>query len=193
MLQKYFYHCIDSCDDENDKLRNLRCNITQMSKLTWNKLSEFVAKRVSQTDLGCWPIHILGVSWSNLTCAYFADGLGKTPHHLDHINIQLPKAPKKWPSLTPPGGKAGWHPGPIFESEGADDLRELALLSSLASMGHWEVALQCLSFPSRPGPGGGLVVWWCRKFDGFAGSFGSVRVSCLLYKVLLNETQGFFF
>ena len=107
-------------------------------------------------------------------------------HHLDHINIQLLKL-RRWPSLTPPGGKAAPR-APKPSTEGRDDLRELALLSSLASMGHWEVALQCLSFPSRPGPGGD--VWWAGILD--SREVLGVTVSCLLYKVLFNETQGLF-
>lgn len=49
-------------------------------------------------------------------------------------------------------------------------------------MGHWEVALQCLSFPSRPGPGGGLVeMCGAGNLMDSGEVFGSVtvRVSCL--------------
>ena len=173
MLQKYLYHCIDSCDDENDKLRNLRCNTTQMLMLTWNKLSEFVAKRLSQTDLGCWLIYF-GITRWQLKYFYFQpDPWGfmiQFDLRIFFRRVGKNPPPRSYHIYNFFWGVAGWHPGSHF-TEGADELRDLAMLSSLASMGHWEVALQCLSFPSRPGHGGGfggLVV----QEVGFAGSFG---------------------
>ena len=193
MLQKYLYHCIDSCDDENDKLRNLRCNTTQMLMLTWNKLSEFVAKRLSQTDLGCWLIYF-GITRWQLKYFYFQpDPWGfmiQFDLRIFFRRVGKNPPPRSYHIYNFFWGVAGWHPG-SHSTEGADELRDLAMLSSLASMGHWEVALQCLSFPSRPGHGGGLVVWWCRKLD--SREVLGVTVSCLLYKVLFNETQGLFF
>ncbi len=130
---KSMNHCIDSCDDENDKLRNLRCNTTQI----------FNSKVDMKQAIKSCRTNYLKLTWNAGLCIYF--NIIYSPK----LQGRHQPACCFWCHLTP-----------FTEGNGADDLRDFAMLSSLASMGHWEVALQCLNFKSRPG-GGKLEMFFC--------------------------------
>ena len=163
MLQKYFYHCIDSCDDENDKLRNLRCNTTHMLMLTWKKLSEFVAKEYLKLTWDAGQSIYLGFHDPIWRMRIFFRWVGKNTPPPGSYQIYNSLKLRSWLAPGPPcafdGRRRGWP-----QRVGTVEL--VGLHGALGS------GTAMLELPISPRPWwrfGGDV--WCRKFDGFAGSF----------------------
>ena len=193
MLQKYLYHCIDSCDDENDKLRNLRCNTTQMLMLTWNKLSEFVAKRLSQTDLGCWLIYF-GITRWQLKYFYFQpDPWGfmiQFDLRIFFRRVGKNPPPRSYHIYNFSGGLLAGTPGPI--------LRKAPMSSETwpcwARWPPWDIGKwHCNAWASHLDQATVEVWWFGGAGSWIRGKFWGLRLAVYYIRFCLMKLRGFFF